>query len=192
MSCGAWVHATHLDAAELRGLARSNATVVICPSTEANLGDGFFPLSTYLDLGGRYAVGSDSQVTLNTLEELRWLDYGQRLRSEKRHVLGPGQGGPACPASFAWTWERGRMAAGATAGDYFAVGHPFDGIVVDPEHPIFGGKPAEKRLDALIYAGDASCFLSVYRRGRRLVDRGVHIRQAEIKQAYAKAMRFWQ
>ena len=73
------VHATHLDAPEVRGIAASGATVAICPTTEANLGDGLFPLRAYLDAGGAWGIGSDSQISVSPIEELRWLEYGQRL-----------------------------------------------------------------------------------------------------------------
>ncbi|HEY4556465.1 MAG TPA: formimidoylglutamate deiminase, partial [Lysobacter sp.] len=78
------VHATHLDAGEVRDLAASRATVAICPTTEANLGDGLFPLRDYLDAGGRWGIGSDSHVSVSPVEELRWLEYGQRLVTRRR------------------------------------------------------------------------------------------------------------
>lgn len=80
------VHATHMDEAEIEGLARSKAVVCICPTTEANLGDGLFPLRVFLEQGGRIAIGSDSQVSINPFEELRWLEYGQRLATRSRNI----------------------------------------------------------------------------------------------------------
>uniref|UniRef100_UPI0031B59202 formimidoylglutamate deiminase n=1 Tax=Luteimonas sp. 4-12 TaxID=2027406 RepID=UPI0031B59202 len=80
------VHATHLDADEVAGIARSGATVAICPTTEANLGDGLFPLRDYLDAGGRWGIGSDSHISVSPVEELRWLEYGQRLASLRRNI----------------------------------------------------------------------------------------------------------
>ena len=86
---GRWtlVHATHLDPNERRALARSGATVALCPTTEANLGDGLFPLRPYLEDGGAFAIGSDSNVSIDVVEELRWLEYGQRLASHARCVV---------------------------------------------------------------------------------------------------------
>src|SRR5690606_2100300 len=81
-----FVHATHMDAEECESLARSGAVACLCPSTEANLGDGLFPLEKYLEAGGRIAIGSDSHVSINPFEELRWLEYGQRLFAQKRNV----------------------------------------------------------------------------------------------------------
>ena len=85
------VHATHLDKAEVRGIAASGATVAVCPTTEANLGDGLFPLRAFLAAGGRYGIGSDSHVSVSPVEDLRWLEYGQRLMEQKRAraLLGP-------------------------------------------------------------------------------------------------------
>ena len=80
------VHATHIDADESASLAGTGAVVCLCPSTEANLGDGLFPLQRFLDSGGRIAIGSDSHVSINPFEELRWLEYGQRLATQTRNV----------------------------------------------------------------------------------------------------------
>ena len=80
------VHATHIDDQEIEGIANSGAVVVLCPSTEANLGDGLFPLHRYLSGGGRIAIGSDSHISINPFEELRWLEYGQRLVSQSRNI----------------------------------------------------------------------------------------------------------
>ncbi|MEO6226541.1 MAG: formimidoylglutamate deiminase, partial [Thermomonas sp.] len=75
--CWTLVHATHLTGGETRGIARSGATVALCPTTEANLGDGLFPLREYLDAGGAWGIGSDSHCSVSPVEELRWLEYGQ-------------------------------------------------------------------------------------------------------------------
>src|SRR5690606_20910191 len=79
------VHATHLDDAELAGIAQSGATVALCPTTEANLGDGLFRLADYIEAGGRWGIGSDSNISVSPVEELRWLEYGQRLSTRRRN-----------------------------------------------------------------------------------------------------------
>ncbi len=81
------VHATHADPAEVAAMARSGAVAGLCLSTEANLGDGIFPATDFLAQGGRLGIGSDSHVSLSVVEELRWLEYGQRLRDRKRNRL---------------------------------------------------------------------------------------------------------
>ena len=80
------VHATHIDELEIQAITDSGAVVCLCPSTEANLGDGLFPLQNFLEQGGRIAIGSDSHVSINPFEELRWLEYGQRLISKSRNI----------------------------------------------------------------------------------------------------------
>src|SRR3546814_15780116 len=80
------VHATHLTPEDTRGIADSGATVAICPTTEANLGDGLFPLRAYLDAGGAWGIGSDSHISVSPVEELRWLEYGQRLVTHHRNI----------------------------------------------------------------------------------------------------------
>lgn len=106
------IHATHLDDGEITALARSGAVAGLCPATEANLGDGIFPATDYLPLGGRWGIGSDSHVSLDVVEELRWLEYGQRLRDRRRAI------------------DRGlprRLAGAGCAGSLSAIGPGRDG-----------------------------------------------------------------
>ena len=104
------VHATHLDDAEVAGLAASGATVAICPSTEANLGDGLFRFPAYTVAGGRWAIGSDSNVCRDPLEELRLLEYGQRLAARRRNFGAR----PAGTEIADWLWEQAAPGGGAT------------------------------------------------------------------------------
>ncbi|HKX08656.1 MAG TPA: formimidoylglutamate deiminase, partial [Stellaceae bacterium] len=104
------VHATHMDEAETRRLAATGAVAGLCPTTEANLGDGFFPLLPYMEARGRWGVGSDSHVSLSPIEELRWLEYGQRLR-ERRRALAP-LGQPESTGLVLW---QSAVAGGAQA-----------------------------------------------------------------------------
>lgn len=85
------VHATHMSAQELTRLAASGAVAGLCPTTEANLGDGLFPLKAFRECGGRIGIGSDSHASVDALEELRWLEYGQRLQSQRRNVYADAQ-----------------------------------------------------------------------------------------------------
>lgn len=182
------VHATHMTPVETQRLARSGATVVICPSTEGNLGDGFFPLQAYVAHGGRFTIGTDSHIGLSPMEELRWLDYGQRLRLEKRNVLCDNPGDDSGERLFRETWQAGQRSLGLCVGgetpQYFAKGRPFDALVLDMNHPALFGKLAERRLAALIYAGDASVIRRVLRRGETLVSDGKHVRHDVIMLAY--------
>ncbi|MDZ7644737.1 MAG: amidohydrolase family protein [Woeseiaceae bacterium] len=110
------VHATHVDHDEVAALAASGATVCLCPSTEANLGDGLFPLADYLAAGGCLAIGSDSHISINPFEELRWLEYGQRLVAERRNVaaLDNGRGRHTGRTLYELALAGGARAAGTT------------------------------------------------------------------------------
>lgn len=142
------VHATHAEPDELRGLAPRGAVVGLCPITEANLGDGLFDLDSFLVAGGRFGVGTDAHVASSPFEELRWLEYGQRLRTGRRNVVD--QPTPHVGTNL---WLRaldgGARAAGVSVGriepGYFA-----DWLVYDD--PQLSALPVEERLDALIFA----------------------------------------
>lgn len=166
------VHAAHMDDHETSHLAKTGATVVLCPSTEGNLGDGFFPFAAYRAAGGRYAIGTDSHIGLSPLEEIRWLDYGQRLRSEKRNVVCRVGGEDSGRLLFDDMWQGGRLSMGHEGGAYFSVGQGFDAVILDADHPVIHARPPERRLAALIYAGGLSCFLGTMRRGRWLIKDG--------------------
>jgi len=155
------VHATHMTESETDGLAASGATAVLCPSTEGNLGDGFFPLGRYMQQKGRWALGSDSHISVNLAEDLRWLDYGQRLLQRKRNVLCRKPGDDSAVIGITESWQRGRLAAGRTAADFFPVGEHFTGVVLDPNHDCFNEKAPERRLSAYVYASDPSVHLRV-------------------------------
>lgn len=122
------VHCTHLDDEEVVRLAQSGAHVVLCPSTEANLGDGIFRLSDYVKAGGKFSIGTDSQVCLNPLEDLRWLDYAQRLTTHRRNTFQ--DGGLTLIRQVIFS---GRKAMGINSKEFFEVGRPMDAVVYIPE-----------------------------------------------------------
>ena len=106
------VHATHCDAGEIRDLAASGATVALCPTTEADLGDGVFPLGDYVAAGGRWGIGSDSNVCRDPFDELRLLEYGQRLLHRRRDFAGGARSGEIGD----WLWEQALAGAGRASG----------------------------------------------------------------------------
>lgn len=160
------VHATHSTPDEVAGVARTGAGVVICPATEANLGDGVCDLDGWLAAGVPLSVGSDSQVVRGWSEELRWLDYGQRLVHGRRNVAAlPG----AQPATAARLFDR-LLAGGAAAAGFerwgLQVGARADLLVVDTDEPALAGVPGDHLLDALVFAAPARPFAQVLVAGR--------------------------
>ncbi|HRI77989.1 MAG TPA: formimidoylglutamate deiminase, partial [Cyclobacteriaceae bacterium] len=123
------VHATHLDDSELKGLAQSKATVVLCPSTEGNLGDGIFRMKEYVRSGGRWTLGTDSHIGINPLEEFRMMDYRQRLVSNQRNTFK----GDAAKYMVMEEVASGRRAMGLSWKDHFALGQPLDAVVYNAQ-----------------------------------------------------------
>jgi formimidoylglutamate deiminase len=179
------VHATHLDEGETAALAASGAVAGLCPTTEANLGDGLFPLAPFLAAGGRYGIGSDSHISQSPIEELRWLEYGQRLLHQKRNVA-------ASPAQrrvgdFLWqgALEGGALAAGRPVGA-LAPGKRADLLVLDSEHPNLAAAamaPADV-LGTLVFCGNDNLVRDVMAGGRWVVRGGRHVAQDAIAKRY--------
>lgn len=168
------VHATHLDADEVRDLARSGATVAICPTTEANLGDGLFPLLDFEAAGGRWGIGSDSHVSRDPVEELRWLEYGQRLLHRRRNLAGAGR----CESIGQSLIEACQASAASACGLHCGridPGHPADLVLLDRDSLAFAACPPQRRLDAWLFAGARPAVREVYARGRRVVADGRHV-----------------
>jgi len=181
------VHATHVDAAEVAGLAASGAVAGICPTTEANLGDGLFPFRAYLAAGGRFGVGSDSHVSHSPVEELRWLEYGQRLRQQRRNIaVLPGQrrvGDVLWQAALAG----GAQASGRPVGQ-LKVGCRADLLVLDAQHPNLDGAPVNDILGLFLFAGNDNLVRDVMVGGRWVVRAGRHAEQDAIARRYRAAL----
>ena len=183
------VHATHLTESETIGIARSKAHVVLCPSTEGNLGDGIFPLAKYQANGGQWSIGTDSHIGLNPLEELRILDYGQRLTTHKRNSFYlPGQ---VDSGMFAidMALRAGRKAMGDLDEAYFKVGRPLDAVVYDAKSPLLACTSVKNLASTILYAADASMALGTLVGGRWIVAGGKHSDQETIQQEFCKAIR---
>ncbi len=184
----AWclVHATHMDFDEVETLAGSGAVVALCPSTEANLGDGLFPLADFLGAGGRIAIGSDSHVSINPFEELRWLEYGQRLASGSRNVVS-GRDSHVGRELFARALEGGALAAGhAPAG--LQAGAPADIVALSDDDPMLAGHGDDSRLDALVFSGYPLPVEHVMVNGRWCVTDAAHVRRDEARRDYRRAL----
>ncbi|NYZ62556.1 formimidoylglutamate deiminase [Luteimonas deserti] len=175
------VHATHLDPAEINGIARSGATVALCPTTEANLGDGLFPLPAYLDAGGAWGIGSDSHISVSPVEELRWLEYGQRLVTHRRNIA-VRAGMPSVGATLLDGVQR--SAAPATGFDIAG-----DHLVLDAEAPVLAGAVRADLADRWIFSGNRPLVREVHVGGRRVVAEGRHPLREQAAREYAGAMR---
>ena len=181
------VHATHLTPAETQGIARSGATVAICPTTEANLGDGLFPLREYLDAGGRWGIGSDSHISVSPVEELRWLEYGQRLNTRHRNIAVRADSPSVGETLMRDVVRSARNSTGHAIGS-FVVDDYADAVVLDPDAPaLFGARP-EDAIDRWIFSGNRPMVRDVYVGGRRVVENGLHRQRVEVAQRYRAAM----
>jgi formimidoylglutamate deiminase len=145
------VHATHIDAAEIAALARSEAVVCLCPTTEANLGDGVFPLREFLARGGRIAIGSDSQISINPFEELRWLEYGQRLLHRSRNIAA--LEAPHVGHELFRRVVAGGAQAAALTGYGLVEGAAADFVTLAGDDPMLTGHDDATLLDALVFCG---------------------------------------
>jgi formimidoylglutamate deiminase len=183
------VHATHTVPAEIEAAARSGASVVICPTTEANLGDGLCDLPGWLDAGVPLGIGSDSQVSRDLLEELRWLDYGQRLAHRRRNVAAaPRLGVPATAERlFGLAVDAGAAAAGqATWG--LVPGARADALVIDVDEPTLLGVPAQRLLDAIVFSGPGRPWRDVMVAGRWVIAARRHEQRERIARRFEAAM----
>ena len=186
------VHATHVSADEIAATAASGAGVVICPTTEGNLGDGFTDVPAWLAADVELAIGSDSQVGRSWREELRWLEYGQRLRLERRNVCAqPGHARTPRPDTAASLFERARAGGGRAAGHErwgLEVGARADLLVVDPDDASLVGLPHARWLDALVFSSPSRPWRDVMVAGRWALRHHHHPHVERIAAGFAQAM----
>lgn len=176
------VHATHLTPAEVRSIARSGATVAICPTTEANLGDGLFPLRDYLTAHGAWGIGSDSHISVSPVEELRWLEYGQRLNTRHRNIA-VREDSP----SVGETLLHGVVASAADSTGFDAVENDF--VVLDAQAAQLACAGMDDLVDRWIFSGNRNLVDAVEVNGRRTVEAGRHIDGERIAARFQLAMR---
>jgi len=194
------VHATHVDAGEIAATAASGAGVVICPGTEGNLGDGFTDVPAWLAADVDLAIGSDSNVTRSWREELRWMEYGQRLKLERRNVCAQPQGVASAahgrtsrpqPDTAASLFERARAGGGRAAGHAtwgIAVGARADLLVIDPDDASLIGLPPARWLDALVFSSPGRPWRDVMVAGRWALRKHHHAHVERISAGFAQAM----
>ncbi|MDP3824659.1 MAG: formimidoylglutamate deiminase [Burkholderiales bacterium] len=172
------VHATQCTPAELEGVRHKGASIVVCPSTEANLGDGVFDLARWMGQSGSWSIGSDSHVTRSWQEELRLLEYSQRLTQRQRNVAARAA---LCESSAAALFQGaldGGTAAAGTALAGLAPAQRADFVVIDTGSPSLLGVPSSHLLDALVFSSPDAGFSDVFVAGRRVQRAGPELRAA--------------
>ena len=181
------IHATHATPEELEGLAAAGAAVCVSISTEANLGDGFFDAARFLNKDGRLCVGSDSQSTVSPAEELRWLEYQQRLRKRRRGVLAAKSESHVGTRLWRDAALNGARALGQAVGR-IAVGCRADWLVLDAEHPSMAGACADTALDCLLFAGADKAIRDVMVGGQWVVKGGSHSLDGPLRADFRRVM----
>jgi formimidoylglutamate deiminase len=177
------VHATQCTPAELEGVRHKGASIVVCPSTEANLGDGVFDLARWMGQSGSWSIGSDSHVTRSWQEELRLLEYSQRLTLRQRNVAARSAWCESSAAAlFQGALDGGTAAAGAPLAG-LAMGQRADFMVIDTVSPALLGVPASHVLDALVFSSPDADFSDVFVAGRR-----VQRADSDLRAAFVRAM----
>ena len=183
------VHATHATRAEIDAVARHGAAVVVCPSTEANLGDGLIDLPGWLDAGVAISIGSDSHATRAWLDELRSLEYSQRLHLRRRNVAAAPERGVTSSAErlFAQA-QRGSGRAAGFARWGLTPGARADALVIDPRDSAMLGIPAAQTLDALVFSSPSPLWRDVMVAGKWVIADGVHAHAAAVALRFEVAM----
>jgi len=186
------VHATHATTAELAGIAARKAVAGLCPMTEASLGDGIFPARDFLEYQGRFGIGSDSNVRLDAAEELRLLEYSQRLAHRARNVLAARSGASTGRTLFDAALAGGAQALQKSAGakdSGLRVGGWLDLVTLNGDDPALLARREDEILDSWIFCGGRAVIDCVWRAGTKVVSNGRHLEREVIQGRYAKAMR---
>lgn len=183
------VHATHLTPEERKGIAKTKANVVICPTTEGNLGDGLFPLKDFQNENGKWSIGTDSHISINPLEELRLLDYGQRLISHKRNIFNNKTEGNSANYALHQSLLTGRKAMGNNNETYFKVGDYFNAAIYKADAPLLMNTSLDNITNTIVYAGDSNLNLGTICNGKLMVYKGVHKKKDKIITAFKTSLK---
>ena len=182
-----FIHATQMDTSETEGLARSGAVAGLCPITEANLGDGIFNGQAFTEVQGRFGVGSDSNVRISLSEELRQLEYSQRLRHKARNVLAAGD------RSTGETLYRQIVSGGAQAlgrgSGAIEAGKLADLVAIDATHIALDGLSTDQLLDGWIFTADDRVVTDLWSAGRHCVHDGQHRQRETVEQHFRQVLR---
>lgn len=180
------IHATHMTEGETHRLAQTGAVVGLCPVTEANLGDGVFNGRSFLDAGGRFGVGTDSNINISVSEELRMMEYAQRLFHQQRNVLAA-ENGSTGQGLYLAAARGGAQALNRDCGA-LADGNWADLLAIDSTAPALCALRDEQILDGFVFAGDRRLITDVWCAGRHQVQAGRHVAQDQILSQYRAAM----
>lgn len=180
-----FIHATHLTHTETAELAKSGVVAGLCPTTEGNLGDGIFPAQQFLTEGGSFGIGTDSHICISPAEEIRMLEYGQRLAHQSRAVL---SAEISCGKTLWNAAVKGGSRALGAASSGLAIGQPADFIALDCASPLFAGKKGDTLLDTAIFGLPQLPVRDVFVRGKRVVENGHHPLEAKAAQGFRSVM----
>jgi formiminoglutamate deiminase len=181
------IHATHLDAREVEGIAMNGAVAGLCPITEANLGDGVFEGVDYLGSGGRFGVGSDSNIEISASAELKQFEYSQRLKHRARNVLAQHQGQSTGRNLYDKALAGGAQALGRRIGSIEA-GQRADLVVLNACHPDLAAVSEDRWIDAYVFVAGKAAIDTVFVAGKDLVRSGRHVKHEAIRARYGRAM----
>lgn len=181
------IHATHINQEECQRIADSGAVAGLCPTTEANLGDGIFPIDTYLIRNGKFGIGTDSHIGVSPWEELRLLEYHQRLKHRRRAVLYDENHLSIGRTLFTRAAAGGAQALGLSGG-VIAPGRRADLISLSMDEPLLAGKQGDQILDTLVFAGIRPPIDDVYVAGRRVITGGRHPLAEESRKALRRVL----
>jgi formimidoylglutamate deiminase len=182
------IHATHTTASEIAALAGSGAVAGLCPITEASLGDGIFPAREFLDAGGRFGVGTDSNVLVGVADELRQLEYGQRLKHRARNVLSGSPGISTGRALFDAALAGGAQALALPVAG-ITPGARADIVTLDTAHPSLAGRRGDAVVDGWIFAASAGAVDCVWAGGNKVVEGGRHRLRQKARENFTAAIR---
>jgi formimidoylglutamate deiminase len=182
------IHATHMTTGETQGLAKSGATAGLCPTTEANLGDGIFPADSFMKQGGAIAIGSDSQITISPAEDLRMLEYSQRLRDRTRNALASGAGASTGRSLLEAVLKGGAACLDQPTGA-ISVGKRCDIAVLDEAHPAMTGRSGDAALDTWIFSAGNAAVKDVIVGGSHVVKDHRHIHEDRIQRKFSETVR---
>ena len=181
------IHATHMNETETATMARSGSVAGLCPTTEANLGDGFFNAIDYFNASGRWAIGSDSHISIDPVEELRWLEYGQRLKTRKRNLLVSASNSNTGRNLLNGALQGGAQASGRKIGR-IETGFRADFVALDEQHPRLYGRKQDDLIDSWIFSGNANLVKSVFVGGNKAIDQGQHRDEETITQNFRRTL----